>query len=120
MANAADNVLTQLRDEIRTFVAERDWEQFHTPKNLAASLVVEAAELLEPFQWLRTGELLELSDRTRGQVEEELADVLIQLIRLADKLNVDLAKAARDKLIVNAGKYPADLVRGDARKYTDY
>ena len=109
-----------LRDEIRAFVYERDWDQFHTPKNLAASLCVEAAELLEPFQWLRAGERDELGEEGLAQVRHEMADVLVYLIRMADRLDVDLMKATRDKLEHNRQKYPADKVRGSARKYDTY
>jgi NTP pyrophosphatase (non-canonical NTP hydrolase) len=112
--------LNELRDELRTFSAERDWDQFHTPKNLASALSVEAAELLEPFQWLKTGELPELDEAKREAIRHELADVLIYLVRLADKLEVDLMLAAADKLVQNRAKYPADKVRGDSRKYSEY
>lgn len=112
--------LTELRDELRTFAAERDWDQFHTPKNLALALSVEAAELLEPFQWLNTGELPELDERKQEAIRHELADVLIYLVRLADKLDVDLMAAASGKLTHNRAKYPAEKVRGDSRKYTEY
>jgi NTP pyrophosphatase (non-canonical NTP hydrolase) len=112
--------LSELRDRVREFVGERDWDQFHTPKNLAASVCIEAAELLEPFQWLQTGVSSELSDASREHIRHELADVLIYLIRLADKLDVELACAVREKLALNRAKYPADKVRGDARKYSEY
>ena len=112
--------LTQLRDELRAFAGERDWDQFHTPKNLASALSVEAAELLEPFQWLKTGELSELDERTREAVRHELADVLMYLVLLADKLDVDLMVAASEKLAQNRLKYPAEKVRGDSRKYSAY
>jgi NTP pyrophosphatase (non-canonical NTP hydrolase) len=112
--------LQALRDLIRDFVAERDWDQFHTPKNLASAISVEAAELLEPFQWLRTGEADELDPQKRTQVIHEMADVLAYLIRLADKMNVDLAAAVIDKMAINREKYPVEKVRGDARKYSDY
>ncbi len=121
MANGNDAAsLNSLRDQIRAFVAERDWDQFHTPKNLATALSVEAAELLEPFQWLNTGAPAELDDRKRLAVRQEMADVLIYLIRLADKLDVDLIAAAEEKLAHNQAKYPAGKVRGDARKYSEY
>lgn len=112
--------LNTLRDQIREFVAERDWDQFHTPKNLATALSVEAAELLEPFQWLNSGESGELDERKHLAIRHEMADVLIYLIRLADKLDVDLISAAVEKLDHNRAKYPADKVRGDSRKYSDY
>lgn len=109
-----------LRDQIRDFVSERDWDQFHTPKNLATALSVEAAELLEPFQWLKTGESVELDDQKRFAIRQEMADVLIYLIRLADKLDVDLVAAAEEKLAHNRTKYPVDKARGNARKYSEY
>jgi NTP pyrophosphatase (non-canonical NTP hydrolase) len=112
--------LTKLRDAIRIFVAERDWDQFHTPKNLSAALCVEAAELLEHFQWLKIGTKDELNEEKFKQVRHEMADVLVYLIRLADKLNIDLTDAVVEKMEVNRTKYPADKVRGDARKYSDY
>lgn len=112
--------LTILRDQLRGFVAERDWAQFHTPKNLASALCVEAAELLEPFQWLKTGNLDELNDDAQKDIRHEMADVLNYLVMLADQLGVDLIAAAEEKIALNALKYPAEQVRGDARKYTDY
>jgi NTP pyrophosphatase (non-canonical NTP hydrolase) len=112
--------LARLRADIRTFVNERDWDQFHSPKNLATALAVEAAELLEPFQWLRSGTPEELGPEKLAAVRHEMADVLIYLVRLADKLEVDLAAAAQEKMELNRDKYPADKVRGDSRKYSDY
>ncbi|WP_426175113.1 nucleotide pyrophosphohydrolase [Massilia sp. TWR1-2-2] len=112
--------LTSLRDVMREFVAERDWDQFHTPKNLSAALTVEAAELLEHFQWLARGDAAELGDAKLEQVRHEMADVLVYLIRLADKLDVDLHAAVLEKMVLNRAKYPADKVRGDARKYNEY
>jgi dCTP diphosphatase len=118
MAEQTSDVLTQLRDLIREFANERDCDQFHTPKNLAVSLCVEAAELLEPFQWLSTGALSELNESKQKHVREEIADVCMYLIRLADKLNIDLA-AVRDEFELNRAKYPAEMVRGSALKYTE-
>lgn len=112
--------LDTLRTAIRDFVAERDWDQFHTPKNLAVSLCVEAGELLEPFQWLETGDAHELGDKGLTQVRQEIADVLVYIIRLADKLEIDLTAAVLEKMKLNALKYPADKVRGDSRKYDEY
>jgi dCTP diphosphatase len=114
------NDLIHLRDLVRVFVAERDWDQFHTPKNLSAALCVEAAELLEPFQWLSTGDAGELGEEKLRAVRHEMADVLVYLVRLADKLDVDLGAAFDEKMALNRLKYPADRVRGDARKYSDY
>ena len=109
--------LLELRDALRAFATERDWDQFHSPRNLATALAVEAAELLEPFQWLTEEQSRNLDARTRAAVEEELADVLLYLVRLADKLEVDLHAAARAKIVKNAGKYPVDKARGSSRKY---
>ena len=112
--------LEVLRDLVREFVSERDWDQFHTPKNLATALAVEAAELLEHFQWLKTGAMDELPEAKREQVRHELADVLVYLIRLADKMDVNLHDAVIDKMKINREKYPAEKVRGDSRKYSEY
>jgi NTP pyrophosphatase (non-canonical NTP hydrolase) len=109
-----------LRALVRQFVDERDWDQFHTPKNLASALSVEAAELLEHFQWLKTGEAAELGDARVLEVRHEMADVLVYLVRLADKLDVDLVQAVEEKMVLNRLKYPAKRVRGDARKYDEY
>src|SRR5688572_32021216 len=118
--SAADATgLVQLRDALREFAAERDWDQFHSPKNLASALSVEAAELLERFQWLTEDESRNLPPAALAKVREEMADVLNYLVRLADKLDVNLLDAARDKIKVNAQKYPADQVRGSARKYSE-
>jgi dCTP diphosphatase len=114
------NDLHMLRDEIRTFVDERDWRKFNTPKNLASALCVEAAELLEPFQWLKTGSPEELGKDKQAQVRNEIADVQIYLLSLADSLEIDIKEAVLQKLITNRAKYPADKVRGSARKYTEY
>ena len=112
--------LTRLRDAIRDFTKERDWDQFHTPKNLAASVSIEAAELLEQFQWLQTGAVSELGQGKLTEVRHEMADVLLYLIRLADKLDINLIAGAWEKLELNRAKYPADKVRGDSRKYDEY
>jgi NTP pyrophosphatase (non-canonical NTP hydrolase) len=111
---------SRLRDLVRVFVDERDWDQFHTPKNLSSALSVEAAELLEHFQWLQHGRIDELGADKLTQVRHEMADVLVYLVRLADKLDVDLPAAVEEKMVLNRAKYPADKVRGDARKYHEY
>lgn len=108
-----------LQRALREFASERDWDQFHSPKNLAAALAVEAAEVLEHFQWLTEEGSRSLQATKKAEVAEELADVFIYLLRIADKLDVDLIKAARSKLLVNAQKYPAELARGNSRKYTE-
>lgn len=113
------NVLAELRDALRRFAAERDWDQFHSPKNLAIALSVEAGELLERFQWLSEAESQSLSPTERSRVEQEMADVLLYLIRLADRLDVDLAAVAREKMKINAEKYPVEKARGKSKKYTE-
>lgn len=105
---------------MRAFVAERDWERFHSPKNLAMALSVEASELVELFQWLTEGESASLDGSQRRRVAEELADVLWFLVRLSDRLGIDLLEAAELKLAANAEKYPVDRVRGNSKKYSDY
>jgi NTP pyrophosphatase (non-canonical NTP hydrolase) len=112
--------LVALRDIVRQFAEERDWQQFHTPKNLAMALSVEVAELVEHFQWLKTGEQDELDDASRTGVRHELADSLVYLIRLADRLDVNLYDAVIEKMQLNREKYPADKVRGQSRKYDQY
>ena len=113
------DALSRLRDELRRFATERDWDQYHSPKNLAAALCVEAAELLEHFQWRTDDESKSLPADQLAKVREEMADVLLYLVRLADKLNVDLLEAANNKIVLNAQKYPVDKARGNNRKYTD-
>lgn len=118
MTDASDLLL--LRDKLREFAAARDWQQFHSPKNLSMALMVEVAELIEHFQWLSEAQSYELSPENKAKVAEELADVLLYLVRLSDTLGVDLKQAALDKLVKNARKYPADKVRGSAKKYNEY
>lgn len=112
--------LDTLREAVRRFAAERDWDRFHSPKNLASALAVEAAELLEPFQWLTEEQSRSLSAEQAEAVRKEMADVLIYLVRLADQVEVDLLAAARDKMAENAQKYPVEKARGSARKYSDF
>lgn len=113
------DALIELRDALRQFAAERDWDQFHSPKNLAIALSIEAAELLEHFQWMPENECSPLSPQKSEMVREEIADVLLYLIRLADKLDVDLVDAAARKIKHNAEKYPPEKARGTSKKYTD-
>jgi len=108
-----------LREELRQFAIDRDWGQFHTPKNLAMALSVEAAELLEHFQWLTPEESKALGPDKLAPIREEVGDVMIYLLMLADHLEVDPLLAAREKLKINRDKYPADKARGSASKYTD-
>lgn len=108
--------LDDLARTLRHFAAERDWEQFHSPKNLAMALSVEVAELVEHFQWLSQRESLNPGPDKKEAVGEELADVLIYLVRLADRLHIDLLAATERKLALNSRKYPADECRGRAEK----
>ena len=111
--------LETLRDELRKFSAARDWEQFHSPKNLAMALAAEAGELLEVFQWLTEEQSRNLEPKALAAVSEEIADVLLYLVRLGDQLGIDPVAAAQRKLAENERKYPADKARGNARKYTE-
>jgi NTP pyrophosphatase (non-canonical NTP hydrolase) len=108
-----------LQSALREFARAREWEQFHSPKNLASALSVESAELLEHFQWLTEEQSRNLSPDKRALVAEELADVLLYTLQLADKLGIDPLDAAWKKLKVNEDKYPADRARGRSTKYTD-
>jgi len=114
------DALKSLQAELATFATERDWDQFHTPKNLAMALSGEAGELLERFQWLtpEQSERNELSSEALQAIEEEMADVLLYLVRLADRLNVNLATVAQAKLQRNAEKYPVNEAKGNAVKYS--
>jgi dCTP diphosphatase len=117
---AMSEALRALQQRLAAFAAARDWEQFHSPKNLAMALSGEVGELVEEFQWLTELESRELDAERRERVRLELADVFIYLLRLADRLDVDLLRAADDKIALNERKYPAERVRGDSRKYTEY
>jgi dCTP diphosphatase len=110
--------LQDLRDELRRFAEERDWDQFHSPKNLAMALAAEAAELLEHFQWLTEDESRSVPPEALEEIRMEMADVLLYLVRIADKLDVDLVRAATEKMGRNREKYPVDKSRGRSTKYT--
>ncbi|MBI5040462.1 MAG: nucleotide pyrophosphohydrolase [Gammaproteobacteria bacterium] len=112
--------LEQLRVRLARFAAERDWDQFHSPKNLSMALIAEAAELVEHFQWLTESASQALAPAKLAEVRLELADILIYLIRIGDKLGVDLVAAANDKIALNETRYPAEKVRGDARRAEEY
>ena len=116
----AMNDFETMREYLRDFAAQRDWDQFHSPKNLAMALAVEAAELLEHFQWLSEEQSAGLTPEQLAPVADEIADVQLYLVRLADRLGVDIPTAVAKKTKKNEAKYPADKVRGSARKYTDY
>lgn len=112
--------LQDLRDRIQAFVEERDWQQFHSPKNLAMAMIVEAAELVEHFQWMTEQESREVTAEKKELISQELADTLVYLLRIADVLGIDLIDAANRKLDINARKYPVDKARGRNDKYTEY
>ena len=116
----ADKDFDRIKQKVRQFVVERDWDQFHSPKNLSMALIVEAAEMVEHFQWLTEDQSCNLSPEKLAEVEQELADIQVYLISLAEKLKLDLIVAVEKKLLLNAQKYPADQVRGSSRKYTEY
>lgn len=115
-ADRAEPTLHQLAARLADFARERDWDQFHSPKNLAMALAGEVGEVLEHFQWLTERQSHELPPDVREAVALELADVLLYLVRLADKVGVDLAAAALRKIELNAARYPADEVRGSAAR----
>jgi dCTP diphosphatase len=114
------NSLEETKHRLREFSAARDWDQFHSPKNLAMALIVEAAELVEHFQWLSEEQSAALPASKLAAVAEEVADVQIFLIRLADKLDIDLDAAVAAKMAVNEQKYPPEKARGSALKYTEF
>jgi dCTP diphosphatase len=116
----AETDFDRIRKQVRQFVVERDWDQFHSPKNLSMALIVEAAEMVEHFQWLTEEQSCGLSPEKLAEVELELADIQIYLISLAEKLKLDLVAAVDKKLVLNAQKYPAEEVRGSSKKYTEY
>ncbi len=112
--------LENLRARVNNFVAERDWAQFHTPKNLAMAMIVEAAEVVEHFQWDSPAESATLSDERKTEIGHELADTFVYLLRIAEVCGIDLIAAANAKIDINAKKYPADRARGSNAKYTAY
>jgi len=119
---AVDSMNTEaIQKKIRQFVEERDWEKYHTPKNLAMALAGECGELLEIFQWLTPEESQELmkDPKKAKQVQHELADIMVYVLRLADKLEISLSDAIDEKLNLNAQKYPVHLSKGSSKKYTD-
>ncbi|MFC1769424.1 nucleotide pyrophosphohydrolase [Nitrospirota bacterium] len=112
--------MDELRESLRTFARERDWEQFHTPKNLAMALSVEVSEIVELFQWLRDDESFTLSEEKLAALSDEIGDVMIYLTSLADKFDIDPLDAANEKMKKNAVAYPQEKSRGKALKYTEY
>ena len=111
--------LDKLKQRIRGFADARDWNQFHSPKNLSMALSVEVAEIVEHFQWLTEEQSKNLPQNKLDEVEAELADTFIYLIRMADKLDIDLLSATMNKIAVNEQKYPVEKARGNAKKYTE-
>lgn len=118
MTSGKASDLKDIAQRLREFARERDWEQFHSPKNLAMALSVEVAELLEVFQWLTEDESKKLSPEAVAAANDEVADVLLYLISISDKLGIDLISAASKKLSENAKKYPIEKARGTSKKYT--
>ncbi|MBC8259473.1 MAG: nucleotide pyrophosphohydrolase [SAR324 cluster bacterium] len=112
--------MKDLKKQLRLFAAERDWDQFHSPKNLSMAMSVEAAEILEIFQWMSDEESRQLDQQKLQHLEEEIGDVMNYLVALADKFGMDPLEAARKKIKLNAEKYPASRVRGSAKKYDEY
>ena len=112
--------VVQIQKILRSFAAERDWEQFHNPKNLAMALAGEAGELLAEFQWLSPEQSASPTDEQLNRINEEIADVMIYTLRLADKLDIDLSKAIKDKISKNSIKYPKELSKGRADKSTSF
>src|SRR5215204_3273943 len=119
-AGREDLGLEELLSAIRAFIRERDWEQFHSPKNLAMALSVEVAEVVEHFQWLTEKQSRSLPPEKLAELREEIGDVMIYLTELSEKLGIDPVETAKAKLKINEQKYPAELVKGKASKYTEY
>lgn len=115
-----DDELTLLTQRLRDFAAQRDWDQFHSPKNLAMALTAEAGELAAEFQWIEGQNSYRLDSEHSERVKGEAADVLLYLLRLADQLNFDLVAAANEKIDANETRYPSDQVRGSSKKYNEY
>ncbi len=118
--NDSKTTLQELKDRMARFVRERDWEQFHTPKNLAMSIAIEAAELMEHFQWLTVEESKRLEAEHLTAIGEELADIIIYSLSLSNTLNLDLSQTVIAKMEKNIQKYPSDKVKGKSHKYTYY
>ena len=112
--------LQDLCERLQAFVDERDWQQFHSPKNLAMAMIVEAGELVEHFQWMTEQQSRELTPEKKELVAQEIADTFVYLLRIAEVLDIDIIEAANSKLELNAKKYPVDKARGSNAKYTEY
>ncbi len=118
--NDQQTTLHDLKQRMATFVRERDWEQFHSPKNLSMSIAIEAAELMEHFQWLTIEQSEQLEPEALREIGEELADIVLYSLSLANHLQIDLAETVLAKMAKNERKYPKEQVRGKAHKYTYY
>lgn len=112
--------LDVLKNSMREFADTRDWNQFHSPKNLCMALGVEVAEITEHFQWLTEEESQNLAQDKIQEIGHEMADTLLYLVRLADKLGIDLLESALNKMEINKQKYPVEMSRGNAKKYTEF
>ena len=112
--------IKSIQKKIRAFRDERDWMQFHNPKDMATAISIEAAELLEIFLWKSPAESVQVAKKNQEHVKEEIADIAAYLFELADNLDIDLIAAMEAKLATNAVKYPAAQVRGSSKKYTEY
>ena len=112
--------LTDLSLKLKDFAIRRDWEQFHSPKNLAMAISGEAGELLEHFQWLTQQQSQEIEGQKKQEVAYEMADILIYLLRMSERLDIDLVSAAYEKMAINEERYPADKVKGDSRRADEY
>lgn len=115
-----DTTISTLASRLQLFATEREWDRFHSPKNLAMALVGEAGELAAEFQWITEIDSYQLDSKRMERVQLEAADVFLYLIRLADKLEFDLAEAAHRKIDLNASRYPVEQVRGSSKKYSEY
>jgi NTP pyrophosphatase (non-canonical NTP hydrolase) len=115
----SDRLLDDLAGLLRKFAYERDWAQFHSPKNLAIALTVEVAELLEEFQWLTEEQSRQPDQERLKRIKDEIGDVMIYLILLSHNLSIDPMTAAFEKIEKNRAKYPVDKAKGSAKKYTD-
>ena len=120
MSETQQDSLANLRARINQFVAEREWDQFHTPKNLAMAMIVEAAEGVEHFQWDTPQESITLSEERKTEIGHELSDTFVYLLRIAEVCGIDLIAAAHTKIDINAKKYPVEKAKGSNAKYTEY
>ena len=114
------NKIDKIKNRLEKFALDRDWHRYHSPKNLSMALSKEAAELLEEFQWLTEDESRNPGPEKLARIKDEIGDVLICLLQLASKLNIDVIKAAEIKIVKNAKKYPVDKSKGNAKKYTEF